>query len=49
MKNEMDGACGTCAGEECCVLVLVEKTERKSPLGRPGLSRNDDIKMDLKK
>jgi len=49
MKNEMDGACGTCTGEENCILVLVGKTEGKSPLVRPGLRRKDDIKMDLKK
>jgi hypothetical protein len=30
-------------------IVLVGKTEGKSPLGRPGLRRKDDIKMDLKK
>jgi hypothetical protein len=49
MKSEMDGACGTCAGEESRILVLVGKTEGKSQLVRPGLGRRDDIKMDLKK
>jgi len=49
MKNEMDGLCGTCMWEESCVLVLVDKTEGKSPLGRPGIRRKDDIKMGLKK
>jgi hypothetical protein len=45
----MDGACGTCGGDESFILFLVGKTEGKSPLGSPGFRRRDVIKMDLKK
>jgi hypothetical protein len=31
----------------CIYRVLVERLERKRPLGRPRLGREDNIKMDL--
>jgi hypothetical protein len=47
MNNEMGEACGTYAGEERCLNFWWGKAEGKSPLGEPGLRREDDIKMDL--
>jgi len=43
----MGGACGPCGGEERVYRVLVGKPGRKSPLGRPRLRWEDNIKMNL--
>jgi len=45
-KNEIGGACGAYGGRGVH-RVLVGKPEGKRPLGRPRLSWEDDIKMDL--
>jgi hypothetical protein len=36
-----------CGGHESCIRVLVEGTERKRPLGKPTLRRQNNIEMDL--
>jgi hypothetical protein len=46
-KNEMGGACGTNGRRERCVQGFDGETLFKRPLGRPRLSREDNIKMDL--
>jgi hypothetical protein len=46
-KNEMNGACDMCGGQERCIQGLVETPEGKRPLGRPGRRCEDNIKMDL--
>jgi hypothetical protein len=47
-KNEMGGTCGTYGGEERCIQGWVGKPEVERPLGRPGCSWEDNIKIDLK-
>jgi hypothetical protein len=46
-KNEMGGACSAYAGGKSVYRVLVEKPERKRPLGRPRRRWEDNIKADL--
>jgi hypothetical protein len=48
ITNEKGGACGTYGGEGKCVRLLLRKPERKSPLGRPRCSWEDNININLK-
>jgi len=43
----MGGACGTYGREEIGYRVLIEKIEKKRPLGRPRCKWEDNIKTDL--
>jgi hypothetical protein len=46
-NNEMGGACSPDGGGERRARVWVEKPEGKSPLGRPKLRWEDNIKTDF--
>jgi hypothetical protein len=46
-RNKIDGACRTNGEREGVYRVLVEKPERKRPLGRPRRRWEDNIEMDL--
>ena len=46
-NKEMGGACSTYGERRCAYGVLVGKTERKRPLGRPGNRWEDNITIDL--
>ena len=48
-KNEMGGACSTYGEMRGVYRVLVEESEGKRPLGRPGPRWEDNIKMNLQK
>jgi len=43
----MGGACGTYGREESGYRVMIEKPEKKKPLGRPRCKWEDNIKTDL--
>jgi len=46
-KNEMGGTCSMYGGVGGAYRVLVGKTKGKTPLGRPRLRWENNIKMDL--
>jgi hypothetical protein len=46
-KNVMGGACSAVREERSVYRVLVEKPERKKPLGRPRCRWEDNIVMNL--
>jgi hypothetical protein len=47
-ENEMDRACSTNGEKMNAYRILVERPERKRPLGRPRRRRVDSIKIDLR-
>jgi len=47
IENEMGGACSAHGGRKGAYRVLVGKPEGKTPLGRPRLRWEDNIKIDL--